>query len=489
MKGTSMKKTFTFLFALILVSQIVFAQSTTVKWPMRGLVRVYFTQPVDNSFSNAINATYLNNVIFDTLAAYINRAKYTIDICQYEYITYTGDPIYTAINNAKTRGVKIRYIQDSSYSTKNTGVKKLNSAIHVLTSPLNTGNYGICHNKFVIIDELAADSTKAIVWTGSPDWDLAMSQGDYNNVIIFQSKVLAKAFTHEFNIMWGDTTHGGAPNKTASKFGPDKANSGTHIFHIGGSEVDLYFSPSDGVNTQIINNIKSANVDLYCGMFTFTETTNATDIVSQKTAGAFAAAILDKYSSGTYTPYTTTLPNGLGTNFVGYNNSNYLYHNKYLIVNPSAPCYDPKVLTGSHNWTASADSKNDENTVIVHNDTVANLYLQSFAGDFKAIKGTALTKVNNPCVTGINEINTIDNSVYVYPNPASEGSHVYLNVNLNQNLNNAKLFVFDILGNKLKEVLIGQQTAVDCGVQSKGMFFYQLINNNELIKAGKFIVQ
>ena len=486
-----MRKLFTFLFALIISSQIIFAQKTSVKWPMRGLVRVYFTQPVDNSFSNGINATYLNNVIFDTLAAYINRAKYTVDICQYEYETYTGDPIYTAINNAHTRGVKIRYIQDSSYASSNTGVKKLSSAIPVIASPLNTGNYGICHNKFVIIDEYAPDTTKAIIWTGSPDWDLAMSQGDYNNVIIFQSKALAKAFTNEFNIMWGDTTHGGAANKTNSKFGPDKPNSGTHIFHIGGSEVELYFSPSDGVNTQIINNIKSANVDLYCGMFTFTETTNATDIVSQKTAGAFAAAILDSYSSSGYTPYKTTLPNGLGSNFVGYVNSNYLYHNKYLIVNPSAPCYDPKVLTGSHNWTSSADSKNDENTVIVHNDTVANLYLQSFASDFKAISGNALAVTSNPCVTNVNEFNRFDENIYLYPNPAAVGSHVYMNLNSSIYLTNAKLYFFDIMGNKLKEINLSnnKQTAIDCGIQNKGMFFYQLINNNELIKTGKFVVQ
>src|ERR1039458_1204235 len=98
-------------------------------------IKTYFTQPVDNTFSNGINATYLNNVVFDTLAAYINRAKYTIDISQYEYKTYTGDPIYTAINNANTRGVKIRYIQDGSQATTNTGVTALNAAIPKLTSP------------------------------------------------------------------------------------------------------------------------------------------------------------------------------------------------------------------------------------------------------------------------------------------------------------------------------------------------------------------
>jgi hypothetical protein len=433
-------------------------------------IKTYFTQPVDNTFSNGINATYLNNVVFDTLAAYINRAKYTIDISQYEYKTYTGDPIYTAINNANTRGVKIRYIQDGSQATTNTGVTALNAAIPKLTSPTG-GVYGICHNKFVIIDEYSPDSTKSIVWTGSPDWDLAMSQGDYNNVIIFQSKVLARAFTNEFNIMLGDTTHGGASNSTNSKFGPNKPNSGNHIFNIGGSKVELYFSPSDGVNNQIVSNIASANVDLYCGMFTFTETTDATDIVNQKNAGAFAAAILDNYSSGTYTPYTSILPTGLGTNFEGYVASNTLYHNKYLIVNPSAPCHDPKVLTGSHNWTSSADTKNDENTVIVHNDTIANLYLQSFAGDFKAINSThtSLTHTANPCpnTTGINSINNNESEINIFPNPSSGVINIQSSV-----LSNLKLEVYNYLGECIhQQVCTSATQQIDLNSQPNGIYF------------------
>jgi phosphatidylserine/phosphatidylglycerophosphate/cardiolipin synthase-like enzyme len=410
-------------------------------------IKVYFTQPVDHSVSNGVNASYLNNVVFDTLAAYINRAKYTVDLAQYEYKTYTGDPIAAAVNAAYARGVKIRYIQDNSQAATNSGVSLLNASIHVLTSPTGS-SYNIMHNKFVIIDEYSTDTTKAIVWTGSPDWDQAMSQGDYNNVIIFQSKVMARAFTHEFNIMWGDTTHGGAANATTSLFGPFKPNSGTHFFHIGGSLVELYFSPTDSVNNHIVSVINSAQTDLYCGMFTFTETTDATDIVNRKNAGVYAAAILDKYSSGTYTPYTTTLPTGLGANFTGYNSSNTLYHNKYVIVDPSAHCQDPLIFTGSHNWTATADSKNDENTVIVHNDTIANLYLQSFVNDFKVISGHALTPPVDPCpsATGITEQQQGD-AFRVYPNPFSGELHLLLN----KPVPGARIVLYDALGKAVYE--------------------------------------
>jgi phosphatidylserine/phosphatidylglycerophosphate/cardiolipin synthase-like enzyme len=429
-------------------------------------IKVLFTKPADQTFSSGTNALY-STKIFDTLAAYINRAKFTIDICQYEYETWTGDPIYTAINNAHSRGVKIRYIQDGSYAAQNTGVAALNSSIPVVASP-TTSTYGICHNKFVIIDEYASDSTKAFVITGSPDWTQTMQQGDYNNMIVFQSKQLSQAYTHEFNIMWGDTTHGGAYNATNSKFGPYKPNSGTHLFYIDGTKVELYFSPSDGVNNQIVNNINSATTDLYCGMFTFTESTDATDIVNRKNAGAFAAVILDKYSSGTYTPYTTTFPNGLGSNFVGYNSSNTLYHNKYLIVNPSAPCNDPKVLTGSHNWTSSADTKNDENTVIVHNDTIANVYLQAFAGDFKNISGNTMTRTNNPCQTGIETNNAGSKYATAYPNPFSDA----VNIEVNKSLNPVSIKIFNQIGQCLYSIpTSGNSITVDTRELNSGIYF------------------
>ena len=36
------------------------------------------------------------------------------------------------------------------------------------------------------------------------------------------------------------------------------------------------------------------------------------------------------------------------------------------------------MITGSHNWSSSAENVNDENTVIVHDARVANLYHQEF---------------------------------------------------------------------------------------------------------------
>ena len=55
-------------------------------------------------------------------------------------------------------------------------------------------------------------------------------------------------------------------------------------------------------------------------------------------------------------------------------------HHKYAIVDHASPNLDPVVITGSHNWSSSAENVNDENTVIVHDARIANLYHQEFRG-------------------------------------------------------------------------------------------------------------
>ncbi len=439
----------TALFFLAFCSSTLYAQQNITKY-----IKVYFTQPIDNTYSTTgLSPVYCNNSMFDTLAAYIGKAKYTIDIAQYEYKTYSGDPIAAAINAAYSRGVKVRYIQDGKEASTNTGVSLLNSSIPVEASPTGSG-YNIMHNKIVIIDEYSPDTTKTWVWTGSPDWDQDMTTGDYNNVIVFQSKVLARAFTHEFDIMWGDTTHGATYNSSAALFGYKKPNSGTHKFTIGGSEVELYFDPSDTTQNHIVDVIKSSSTDLYCGMNDFTDTTLAWDLVYQyKDHSVSTYGIIDAYTSSGQLPLTTILPDGLGSNFTPYNNPTYLYHNKYVVSNPSAACKNPMVLTGSHNWTFSAETENDENTVIVHNDTIANYYLQAFANDFKVISGSSVVKPKTPCVTGINSIDGIASEITTYPNPFNTSVTIKYNMVTDAIVTMA---VYDITGQKISTLADGK---------------------------------
>ena len=110
------------------------------------------------------------------------------------------------------------------------------------------------HNKFVVIDARGGAPESVWVWTGS--WNVTGSgtTDDYQNAIELQDAALGKAYTVEFNEMWGSATE--TPNAGASRFGQRKTNNTPHRFLIGGIPVQSYFSPSDQTTSHIVESLK-----------------------------------------------------------------------------------------------------------------------------------------------------------------------------------------------------------------------------------------
>lgn len=379
-----------------------------------GKIKAYFNTPVDTTFARpGNNAVYLNYTLDDTLLAYINRATQTLDIAIYQFSQGSGmADIAGAINSAYGRGVTVRLIYDGK-DNASTSIGLLNAGIHTLASP-SSASYNIMHNKFMVID--AGDAAAATVWTGSTNWSELMFDRDVNNAVIIQDQPLAQAYVAEFNQMWGSST--ATPNASNAKFGPFKTATTAHTFTVDGKTVELYFSPSDNTNDQIVTAINTADKELFFGVYTFTETPNANAISAKHgSAGMTVKGIMDNYSVG-YSAYNILSP-AMGSDLMIYNQSNKVYHTKMMVVDPEYPALDPLVLTGSHNWSVTADTKNDENTLIIHDSTLANLYLQSFAASFKALGGTI-----SP-TTGI-ELLSDGTSISVYPNPAQD--NVFIDV-------------------------------------------------------------
>ena len=93
----------------------------------------------------------------------------------------------------------------------------------------------------------------------------------------------------------------------------------------------------------------------------------------------------------------------------------YLHH-KYLLIDANRLGADAKVLTGSHNWSYNAESYNDENTLILHDAAIANLYLQEFAARYHEAGGSEdlmVTAVDDPEVLPGRLIGGLTS----YPNP------------------------------------------------------------------------
>jgi hypothetical protein len=112
--------------------------------------------------------------------------------------------------------------------------------------------------------------------------------------------------------------------------------------------------------------------------------------------------LINKYNSGILdTNIVTDTQNPSGNQFntlqaalpldhvVKFFNSGIMHH-KFMVVDNFNATSDPLVLVGSHNWSSSAENKNDENTLIVHDLNIANQYYQAFAFLYLDAGGTLL---------------------------------------------------------------------------------------------------
>lgn len=445
-----------------------------------GIIKAYFNRTVNNSVANPSNnlAIRVNNKIADTLAAYIDRAQTTLDIAIYTYGDVATNAITQAINNAYNRGVSIRIISDGG--NVNAGLAGLNTAIPRLLSPTGA-SYTIMHNKFVIIDANAGDANLPIVWTGSTNWTDEQLNTDANNVIVFQDKSLAKAYTLEFNEMWGSTSS--TPNAVFSRFGSYKTDNTPHEFLIGGKRVECYFSPSDFVNDKIVRTANTADNSLYFAVFAATRYDIAYPIADRiNNNGVFVAGMVDD-SSGSGGSFFTILYNEIGNRMMEYNHSSLpgLLHHKYMIVDQENSSSDPLVLTGSHNWSTNATTLNDENTVVVHDGLIANQYYQEFYQRYVDNGGIGLSIEYNQ---------TADEFFYISPNPATDMVNLYI-----KNEKNSKLAVdlYDINGRKKMERTIvlpsGMQVAsIPLNGLPAGMYFLKTMAGEKTFSK-KIIIQ
>ncbi|MEO0404056.1 MAG: phospholipase D-like domain-containing protein, partial [Bacteroidota bacterium] len=297
-----------------------------------GEILVYFNGSVDTSVATEEDAINLGADMNDTIAAYITRAQHTLDIAVYNI---NNELVVNAINEAQENGIQIRYIAEGQNA--NIGIGSFNAGIPVLYREDGEGS-GM-HNKFCIIDAEYTD----LAWVigGSTNWTTNNLVEDYNNVILIQDESLAKAYTIEFNEMWG--SEGPEPDSSNAKFGSDKAINTPKDFIIGGSEVELYFSPTDGTSSAIVNSILTTDYDMHACVLAFTRDEIADAMIAENSIFIDMSCIIEQ-------------PNNQGSEFeplqdggvpvFSHQDTPGIVHHKYAIVDHSQPGSDPMVISG-----------------------------------------------------------------------------------------------------------------------------------------------
>ncbi|MFT5595742.1 MAG: hypothetical protein ACI8QH_000528 [Flammeovirgaceae bacterium] len=356
-----------------------------------GDIAVYFNRSVDTSVSTGVDAISLFNATDDTIIAQIDRAMVTLDMAGYNN---TSGTIVQALNNALDRGVTIRYIAEGQ--TSNTALASLDDAIPVLERQ-NATSSGM-HNKFIIVDRNNVDS--ALVLTGSTNFTTGNLFTDPNNLIIIKDQSLARAYTIEFEEMWGGS--GAQPDPENSRFGELKFKNTPEKFIIGGKNIELYFSPSDNTTTAIAEAIATTEFDLEFALLLITNNILADAIVDAANLFVQPRGLLNDVN-GLGSDFQYLLDEGIDVvSHVGFGQ----LHHKYGIIDHSQPDADPIVITGSHNWTSSAESVNDENTLIIHDATIANLFHQEFTARYNEVT--------------LSTDDVVQTEIKLFPNPATD---------------------------------------------------------------------
>jgi phosphatidylserine/phosphatidylglycerophosphate/cardiolipin synthase-like enzyme len=385
---------------------------------------------VDGSYSNGsypINTT--PGALEAAIINRINNATTSIDASIYNINRTT---IVEALTNAYNNGVQVRYVTDDE--TGNLALQNPTPPFPVIKGNID----GLMHNKFFVFDADSEDESWVIM--GSTNMTEQNLANDFNNMVAIQDQSLAKTYTKEFQEIWG--SDGPNPGIFNVKFGVDKSDDTPHLFNINGMTVESYFSPTDNTSIGIGGAISTANDDFQFAVLTFTNNELGNAVLNAHNAGVDVRGIIDNINDQG-SEYQYLLDNGVN---VSPDNTTVQTHHKYCIVDATNPASDPQVVTGSHNWSASADTRNDENTLIFHDADIANIFLQEF--EARWCEATA----GSNCVTSSTEINGIDGfEATVFPNPAVDQSTIKMEV---ETQNDVIINVWDFNGRMLQSTIL-----------------------------------
>lgn len=313
-----------------------------VGYGMRGsFYDVYFTDPANPGSAMAEDGLDV------PLVSAINSARLSVDLAIFNLSMYS---IKNALLDAHQRGVKVRIVTDSDNLYDSTPQALKGAGIEVVGDE----HEGLMHNKFMIIDHTD-------VWTGSLNYTQSGIYEDNNNLIRLHSEKAAQDYTTEFEEMFVE-----------GFFGPDViANTPFPTFTVDDTALEVYFSPDDHAANRIAQLLRSAKSSIRFMAYSFTANDFSDIMIAKMKKGVSVEGVMDDamIRSNVGNEYETLSQAGLPV----YPDANEgLMHHKVIIID------DEIVITGSYNFTSSADRKNDENVLVLFDKNIARAFNEEF---------------------------------------------------------------------------------------------------------------
>ncbi len=340
----------------------------------KGRLEVYLSRPAD------LDAR--RYVLQDQIVSFIEQAQMSLDVAVQEIRRdEAGEwPIPEAIFDAARRGVQVRMILEADYYDEdhpgNRALLEAFEAAENIEAKLDD-NPATFHNKFAIRD---ARGPRAALLTGSTNWTDTGTRANYNHVVIVNFPpvteepsyyAMGRDYQEEFNEAWSGTFGNHEPEERMGRY------------WIGRTYTRVLFSPDNDPDDYLLDLICEADRSLDVMVFTFTSS-------SPLLAGAINRWFTWQHqcergdredvrlrvaTEGTQTAYWSAWEPlaSLGIPVRREINPERKLHHKVAIID------DKRVVLGSYNWTRPANEENDENTLILTNPEVADLFTEAFS--------------------------------------------------------------------------------------------------------------
>ncbi len=313
-----------------------------------GWWQVYFTDP-----TRVNNPDDLRGSLAEELIARINAAQETIHIASFEF---NLTPVAEALIAAHQRGVEVQWVTDDEH-----GLEADEEEGHGQFAMLKKAGIpvrddgergGLMHNKFWIFDGQT-------VWTGSTNITVNGIFHNNNNAIVIESPDLAAIYEREFAEMW------------AGEFGAFSPSTvDRQQITLDGTPIQVFFAAEDDVADHLIPLIEGAQHSIRFMAYSFTHDGIGEAVLARAKDGVDVRGIFETRGSETeYSEMPRLYCAGVPVRQDGNPRT---FHHKVFIID------EQLVITGSYNFSESADRDNDENAIVTANADIAARYLAEF---------------------------------------------------------------------------------------------------------------
>lgn len=248
----------------------------------------------------------------------------------------------------QAKGVNVRVVTDSDHQTE------VIKALQQQRIPVRLDERSaFMHNKFLVRDQQA-------VWTGSVNLTHNGVYRNNNNVLSIENPEVANLYSAEFEELF------------AGQFGPTSPRQDLPAFVAPqGKKIEVLFSPEDPVQERILDVLRGAQQGVVFMAFSFTDDKMGQVLRDKLAQGVRVRGVFERSGARSkYSEYNALKRAGADVRRDG---NKGIMHHKVMIVD------ERTVITGSYNFSKNADTSNDENVVILHDDpAAAQAYLQEF---------------------------------------------------------------------------------------------------------------